>query len=619
MLDNRWSEFVRSRCATLVLAAVAGLFLQVQGVVAQPTDGRQVAFTVVRDVPRHLSIEDICCRQTSYVFSEDPQTSVRTRYGERSLWLRLESRKGDELIQFSPILDDVMLFSKSGDDGPWIARRTGDQIAMVERSIVAPEMVLPLTFDASPSEIYVRIVQPTAVTVSARFWRPAEFTDFQRAEATTKTFLLGFVAAIILYNLFVSVIVRDAVFLFNALCISALVIQSLYLSGYGAVHIWGQWPGVSNLINVSSLFFSVLFGSIFIWLFLRDEGEFVAKRWVVLVGAASATGAAATSPLLALWKVQLWMLVSVALFFAGMIWHVVRRAIKGDSRARILLVPTSFVMVPGLSLVALDKVMGVSIRGFDGNGLEATLCAEAILFSLALAYRIRTTEISRQRADAALLKLQDESAEKAIEVQESERRRVANELHDGVGQGFLYVIGDLKRLATSDLPSKWKQTVQQSLSHAVTTLDDLRRILKDMYPVSLEHLGLAKSIHGLFENLETTQQINTQVKLDFDEARLSRPTQLHLYRIIQECLANISHHSEADRCGCSIAMSPDTLEVIIEDDGVGFDPEPGALTEGTGLGLLSIDQRVRALNGNWSIGPGKTAGTVTRLNIPLVR
>lgn len=617
MLDNRWSRFVRSRCATLVLVAIAVLFAQAQECVAQPTDGHQVAFTVVRDVPQHISIEDICCGQTNYVFSEDPQTSVRTGYGERSLWLRLESPKGAELIQFTPILDDVTLFSRSGEDGTWTATRTGDQIALAERSIVAPEMVLPLSPDASPSQIYVRIVQPAAVTVSARIWQSSDFADFQRAETTIKTFLWGFVAAIVLYNLFVSMIVRDAVFLFNAFCITALMVQSLYLSGYGAIHVWGAWPGISNLVNLGSLFFSVMFGSVFIWLFLRDKGDGIAKHSPVFAGAVSAIGAAAASPFLALWTVQIWMLASAALFFAGLVWHVVRRAVRGDTKARILMAPTMFVMVPGLSIVALEKVFGLNTPGFSGNSLEVTLCAEAILFSLALAYRIRTTEISRQRADAALLKLQDESAEKAIEVQESERRRVANELHDGVGQGFLYVIGDLKRLTTSELPANLKQMVQQSLSHAVATLDDLRRILKDMYPVSLEHLGLVKSIHGLFENLETSQQIDTSVRLELDETRLSRPAQLHLYRIIQECLANISHHSEADRCGCSIAMSEDTLEVIIDDNGVGFDPEPGALAGGTGLGLLSIDQRVRALNGNWSIGPGETEGTVTRLSIPL--
>ncbi len=601
----------------MVFLVVAGLLFQLQGVDARDAATNIVVFSVLRDVPAQTSVEDVCCENPDHVFSAELQNSVRTGYGERSLWLRFENPDGLKLVQFSPILDDVTLFARSRGDGRWITRHTGDQIAIEQRSIIAPQMVLPLPADLAAPEIYVRIVQPTAVTVSARFWRSAEFADFQRSEATTKTFLLGFVAAIILYNLFVSMIVRDAVFLFNALCITALVVQSLYLSGYGAAYVWGQWPGLSNLVNMGSLFFSISFGSIFIWLFLRDDGEPIGKHRVLFAGVTTATAAVAVSPFVPLWATQLFLLVSVALFFAGIVWHVLRRAVLGDAKARILLVPTLFVMVPGLSLVALDKVLGLSVRGFDGNGLEVTLCAEAILFSLALAYRIRTTEISRRRADAALLKLQDESVEKAIEVQEAERHRVANELHDGVGQGFLYVIGNLKRLATPELPSNWKDVVQQSLSHAVATLDDLRRILKDMYPVSLEHLGLAKSIHGLFENLEISQQIDTDVTLEFDEARLSRQAQLHLYRIVQECIANITHHSEAGRCGCSISMSPGTLEVTIEDDGVGFHLAPGEINAGTGLGLASIDQRVRALNGRWSIRPGETEGTVTRLSIPM--
>lgn len=603
----------------MVFLVVAGLVLQLNGAAAQDIVDRGVEFTVLRDVPAQTGIEDICCGALRPDFSTGPTGEVRTGYGETSLWLRLGSPAGFDLVQFSPILDDVTLFARNGSSGPWVERRTGDQVAAADRSMVVPQMVVPLPADAAGSEIYVRIVQPTAVTVSARFWRSAEFEEVRDAEASTKTFLLGFVAAIILYNLFVSLIVRDAVFAFNALCITSLVAQSLYLSGYGAVHVWAQWPGLSNTVNVASLFFSVVSGTAFIWLFLREEGDRIADRWIIFAGSVSAVPAAAAALVLPLWSVQAWMLLSVALFFAGVLFHSVRLALAGDAKARIMLVPLLFAMVPGLLLVAMEKLLGPSFRIFDGNGLELTLCAEAVLFSLALVFKIRLAEQSRRRADAALMKLRDESAERAIEVQEAERRRMAKELHDGVGQGFLYVVGNLKQLASSDKPSNWRRTVTQSMNHAVATLDDLRRILKDMYPVSLEHLGLAKSIHGLFENLETSQQIDTEVDLRIDETRLSRTVQLHIYRIIQECLANISHHSEASRCACTIVMSDDTLELTIEDDGVGPHSGSGEAGTGKGLGLTSIDQRVHTLSGDWSIRGGEVEGTLIRLSIPLAQ
>ncbi len=584
---------------------------------AQVSHAGDSTFYVVRDTPRQMAIEDVCCDTPTLRFSKEPVASVRTSYGENSLWLKLANPGSFDLLQFYPILDEVTLYAKNQNGGGWIAWHTGDQIANEQKAIVAPQMVLPLPPFNEGSQIYVRIRQTAAVTVSARYWTNSDFAAFKATDERIKVFLLGFVSAIILYNLFVSAIVRDLVFLFNALCVSSLLVQSLYLSGFGAAYVWNGWPGLSNFMNVASLFFSIVFGATFIWLFLREKTVRLRDIWPILPGPASAVIAAFASGLLPYWLTQVLLLVSAALFLAGGLWLNLRLAIAGSVKAIVLLIPLGLAMIPGVALVAMDKIAGLKIPGLEGNVLEIILCAEAILFSLALAYRIRITEFARDAAHAELLQLRDESAEQIIEAQEAERRRIAKELHDGVGQGFLFVVGQLKQLSGGNSRLDVGKLIEQSVQSAGDALNDLRRILQDLYPVSLDHLGLKKSIQNLFETLELSHQIDTRLDLNFDEARLNRPAQLHIYRILQECVSNISRHSEASRCACSIVASRSALDIVIEDDGIGPGTTADRRNTGGGLGLISINERVRALDGAWTLSNAQPEGTLIRLSVPI--
>lgn len=612
-----WGRRLPVRLVFCVFWSFVALLMNQQTAHARASETQAATFFVLRDVPAQMKIEDVCCARPAFTFSRQSVASVRTSYGESSVWLKLANPKSVDLLQFYPMLDELTLYAKAPGGNGWTAWRTGDQVTNAQKAIIAPQMVVPLPAFNEDAQIYVRIRQTAAVTVSARYWTQTEFAEFRATDERTKMLLFGFVLAIIAYNLFVSTIVRDPVFLFNALCVISLLVQSLYLSGFGAVYVWDAWPGLSNFMNVASIFFAVLFGATFIWLFLHERTDRLSDSWPLFVGPASAVAAGLASVVLPYWLTQVWLLVSAALFLAAGLWLNVRLAIGGSVKAIVLLIPLGLAMAPGAALVAMDKIAGLKVPVLEGNILEIILCVEAILFSLALAYRIRITEFARDAAHSELIELRDESAEQIIEAQETERRRIAKELHDGVGQGFLFVVGQLKQLSSGGNRPDVSKLIAQSLQSAGDALNDLRRILQDLYPVSLDHLGLMKSIQNLFETLELTQQIDTQLDLKFDEAQLSRPAQLHIYRILQECVSNISRHSEASRCICSIAASQGALNIAIEDDGIG----PGAASDrqkaGGGLGLISINERVRALNGTWIISTAQPEGTLIRMRVPI--
>lgn len=588
---------------------------QTHGVQAADTGRKTLSFQVLRDVPQSADIADFCCEDARFSFPDQKVSSVRSRYGETSIWLKIEDVGPYALIQLNPVLDDVTMFARPTDTSAWSRILTGDQVANAQKLFSSPFMALPLPEGAETGVIYIHIIQTTALSITATAWKLSPFIEMQAMDQVLKTFLLGFVFALIVYNVVVSVLVRDPAFLVNALCISSLLVLSQYLSGYGAVYFWPGKVGWSNAILATSLFFSILFGSLFIWLFIRDELASTRAAWPIFVGLASALMAAMSAIILPFWAVQLWMLASAALFFVFVSWFMIRHAMAGDKRARILLAPFGLAVMPGLSMIGLNKVFGVTLIQLGNNAMEITLCLEAIFFSLALASRIRVTEEATLLANNRVLALRNESATKAIAAQDAERRRLSKELHDGVGQDFLVVLNNLKRLMDIDLPAGIKASIGECVGAATTALNGLRRISHDMHPAMIEHFGLEKAIHNLFDNFEKSEKIRTRLDLDFDETSVPRDTQLHVFRIIQECISNISRHAAATCCELTIKAKGNRLEIVIEDDGVGLQPQ--AVDEPNGLGFVSIDERVRTLGGTWEKTEGLLAGLRVCISVPI--
>ncbi len=614
-------EFARIVIRFTALFGLLATALSIQNSEAQADSSGQhsLSFKVLRNVSHKVGIDQICCNSAKYAFPEETTSEVRVRYGGDAIWLKIENIEDAGLIQLSPIIDEVTLFFRRDDAVNWSQVHTGDQITNDVKIFRSPFMVLPLDDNIDRENVYIRIIQSTVISIQAKAWQLPAFSEMQQNDLVYKVFLFGFVIAIVLYNIFVTFLVKDLVFLFNALSIFCLLIISLYLSGYGTVFFWGQWVGWSNAIFATSAYFGVFFGSIFICLFLRSENETLGNIRLIFIAPVIATFGAISALFLPYWSIQLIMLLSAGLLFVTMSYLAVARAIRGDMKARILLVPIVFAMLPGISLLALDKIFGVTPLNLGNNGLEATLCLEAILFSLALASRIRIAERAIYKMQNSILELRTESATNAIRAQDAERKRLALELHDGVGQDLLVVQAGLKKLNGHDQSASSKADLSQIIQDSSRILKELRRISHDMYPAAIEHLGIIKAMQSLFERFENSTQIGTQAKLDFDESRLDGDTQLHVYRIVQVCLANIGRHSLAKKCVIEMNQTGDNLQIRMEDDGVGLKHEEGSTDSNHGLGLVSIEERVRIVNGKWQSDHGLLGGLRVNISIPLLQ
>ncbi|WP_420409062.1 7TM diverse intracellular signaling domain-containing protein [Hoeflea sp.] len=608
----------------LLLALVLGLTSEAFAQAENEAErfGRQMAFSVLPGLPKSAGIQDVCCGSAGF---GAPTTSFRMNYGDRPVWLRLDAPGEFDLLMISLIVDRAVAFFRvetrnGADDEPslrWSQTQTGDLVALDDRRVENPHMVLPMTERVPGTAIYVRVEQPvmTTLRLAAADW--PEFQAMDRADHLFKTFLTGIILATIVYNGFVGGLVRSPAFLLNAATIGALLLLALYLSGYGAVYVWNRAPQMSNLMLLAAVYCGILFGGAFISEFLRKEGESRTKGLPLMVPAMVASVAMLCLFTLPYWYVQPVLLLCAAALFLIAFPMVCIRAWNGSRQARILLFPLGFAMIPGTAFVVLEKLFGLRMGLVENNLLEVTLCLEAVLFSLAIASRFRMGEVANREMSLKLMGLRAEGAAKAIAAQDSERQRIAKERHDGVGQDFLVVLGSLKKLEREKNTADWTASLPSLISTTTAALDELRRISKEMHPASISHLGLRNALEMLFEHLETSDQIETSILLEFDDARLSSTGKLHVYRIVQECLANISRHSGASACRASIRQAGDRLHLDIEDDGTGLAPEESSSPPAFGLGFTSIDERIRSLGGHWRVGPSELGGMRVTASIPL--
>ena len=200
-----------------------------------------------------------------------------------------------------------------------------------------------------------------------------------------------------------------------------------------------------------------------------------------------------------------------------------------------------------------------------------------------------------------------------IGVQEEERRRISQELHDDLGQRLALLeikIHQLERSCLSTDVAEGLKTVRD----VIADLDrDIHRICYELYPVVLEKLGLLGALRCLCREFSESSGIS--ILLDIQEIPRNLPASVAMcvYRVTQEALHNISKHARATKATVSLREAAEGLEIAIEDFGVGFDPL--SIRTRKGLGLTTIEERVLGVGGHFSIRSSPGSGTEVRVTV----
>jgi two-component system sensor histidine kinase UhpB len=202
------------------------------------------------------------------------------------------------------------------------------------------------------------------------------------------------------------------------------------------------------------------------------------------------------------------------------------------------------------------------------------------------------------------------SAARALSAQEAERRRIAQELHDEVGQSLTAVLLDLKR-AADRAPGPLRADLRQTQETTRESLDEVRRIARRLRPGVLEDLGLLSALTALATEFSTHTELAVRRRFEPGLPRLSDEAELVLYRVAQESLTNAARHAVARHVELALTRHADAVVLSVRDDGRGI----GHTREGAGI--RGMHERALLVGARLSIESGPAGGTEVRLRVPV--
>ena len=248
------------------------------------------------------------------------------------------------------------------------------------------------------------------------------------------------------------------------------------------------------------------------------------------------------------------------------------------------------------------------------TGLVIVVLQSALITAL-LVQRRRLTRAERALRES--YQQNQDLAGRLINAQEKERGRIARDLHDDLSQqlaGVAIMLSGLRRkVGRSGSEPELEQMVGSLQDRTTAAAIAVRNLSHELHPRVLEHLGLTAALRGHCADIERHHQVTVTFSPGDGLDSLDSDVELCLFRVAQEALTNAVRHARARTIEVSLMRPSEGVELRIADDGVGF--VPGDLTR-RGLGLRSIDERVRFMGGHVSVSSRPGQGTSVLVRIP---
>lgn len=235
------------------------------------------------------------------------------------------------------------------------------------------------------------------------------------------------------------------------------------------------------------------------------------------------------------------------------------------------------------------------------------------MFAILIAIIIIYFFVSIVRYHRHYVKLQKERLDAEITIQENERKRIANDLHDSIGAMLAAVKININCLSTDSAEDE--QIVEKSGRYIDDIISNLRRISYNLLPNTLERKGVIEALKEFVQNLQQNNRLHFEIKVS-DTADIAKERGIHIFRILQEIIHNTIKHAKAHNMLIEISERKGYLQIITKDDGEGFD-ENTRMSENSGLGLKSIKSRIEMLEGKMKLQTAPQKGTVYIIEIPV--
>jgi two-component system, NarL family, sensor kinase len=275
-----------------------------------------------------------------------------------------------------------------------------------------------------------------------------------------------------------------------------------------------------------------------------------------------------------------------------------------------------------MSQGALETTEGeIKVAGSDAGVRTIRVCFSPFLDAPATV-KITATDITDLVKAQSALKVSKDSmnslSARVLQLQDEERRRLARDLHDTVGQEIVVVLITLDTIART-----WEKPDPKARENLLEAVDWLRKVESEirtfsylLHPPLLDDMGLASALSWYMEGFSKRSGISVQLSVPDNLPRFSLQAETALFRVTQESLSNVIRHSKSKQAWVQVALEPHCLRLSIRDEGRGFDQAAHARSTPSGVGIEGMRGRLRSLGGNLDLRSGAD-GTEVVASVPL--
>ncbi len=562
-------------------------------------------YALVEDVSGGMSIEQVAEQLDARPSASEPgENGLNAGFSDSVWWIRIDfaAESTARLLVVPYSQNDHLALFRQDAQGHWQQTAAGDLTPMSDREIAHPQPIFAIEpGHAGPA--YLRVASSGSVNVPLQLWDERAFWRQDARNQLAYGFYYSVLFALAMYNAFLWLAFRDRAYRNYVLYLLGLLLFQMAYSGHGQ---WLLWPHTNWFAHASTMLglaATLGFGAAFV----ADMSR--AQRWVpglhkVLLGVA---GLAALSALIALieYRVALLTLLGMVVVCSVLFpWTLIRVLQAGERQARFMLLGYCAFM-PGAVLLCLRTAGAVPATWLTEHAYQLGTMAEAMLLSFALADRINLLNLEKERATQALAQQRERGAQALLDVQDAERRRIAQELHDGLGQRLLTIL-----LKSRRVPRDAADGLEDDVRDAIR---ETRRVSANMYPVQLDRVGLPEALQAMLEAACEPAQLSWSH--DVQDVELSQRDALQVFRVAQEAISNVLRHAKAQHVHLALSVDQTTLRLLVADDGQGLVAEDSV---SGGQGIPGMHDRALRVNGRLHIRAAEQGGTQVIMEVPLV-
>lgn len=600
---------------------------QPQNVVGNDVVDRQLVHDAwfIEDSTHHLSLQQVASGACDSLFKPQQLKILSFKYSTATYWIKVkihnDSPAKRDLVLHIPSsnIDELSLYKVDGDTVSHIGT-TGLAHVFNNEHIFNGDYFFKIPIKGhEEATLYLRAQNDLAsLRVPLFLWDEAAFAGKQQIENLGWGVFFGIMVLIIFFNLTVYYYVKDPINLYYVAYVLSLFIYQVNSKGLMFEFVYPNKPHW----NVSVLVITTIVTIVGL---LSFSMEFLnVKRYSITVYRIITGVMLVMLGFFAVWPLRhiitnhsvRWVLIQLFNFMPlvcfVLLLYVVAKGIKQkDPAAKTYLLAFAPIIVATIFMALRNNNLAPYYGIFDYR-IPVSFSFELIVFSFSLAYRFKLLKDEGERLLIEKTELQVSRFKAVIEATENERKRIAQDLHDGLGQ-----LLSTAKLNISSLDDSIAEDDRRQYNHAMDLIDEacqeVRSISHNMMPSTLIRMGLLPALKELADKANIPGQVSVKLVNHGLTGRLDESREIAIYRVIQEVVGNSLKFAEATQLTIEIKKNEDQLEVKITDNGKGFDT--ATINQSTGIGWRNIYSRVSMLNGQVKITSAAGKGTCVEVVI----